>query len=167
MAELFTAYGKAAMYAACLENSLILLIALARSSPLCDGFSFEHNKLKQKTLGALINEAKKSSIFSSESNKNLDLILKYRNWMVHDIARDALGFILQKDGNAILANTLCELSEFFHETSEMVYAKIAELCELRGINQADIDNLVKSVFEAQIEPDKSDNQNASKTDSFV
>jgi hypothetical protein len=38
MSNLFTAYGKAAMAAAGVENSLILLIALVRSEGLSDEY---------------------------------------------------------------------------------------------------------------------------------
>jgi hypothetical protein len=156
MADLYRAYGKAALSVAGLENNLILLIALIRSIDKSDEiFSIEYKKLERKTLGALINEAKKSSAFSKESDNNLDLILKYRNWMVHHIARDTLGFILQKDGDEMLVNNLYEIDKFFHDASEMVYEKTVELSTQRGISQEYVKKLVKLAFEAQIDSNKS------------
>ena len=156
MADLYRAYGKAALSAAGLENQLILLIALIRSIDDTDEkFSNEYKKLERKTLGSLIREAKESSIFSEESDKNLGLILKHRNWMVHHIARDTLGFILQKGGDEILVNTLYEIDKFFLGASEIIHEKIIEMSTQRGIGQEDIENLVMLAFDAQIELNKS------------
>lgn len=46
----------------------------------------------------------------------------------------------------------------------MIYEKVVELSELCGINQTDVNNLVKLAFDAQIEPNKSSPQDASKAD---
>ncbi|HAS6707458.1 TPA: hypothetical protein GR188_24610, partial [Vibrio parahaemolyticus] len=74
--DLYREYGKAALAAAGLESKLILLIALHRSENQSDEvFTIEYEKLHRKTLGSLIKEAQKSSIFTESSNENLKLIL--------------------------------------------------------------------------------------------
>jgi hypothetical protein len=75
--------------------------------------------------------------------------------MVHHIARDTLGFILQKNGQDILIHNLNELSNFFRGTSELIRESIVEITSARGINQELIDKLVSNAFSANIEPLKS------------
>lgn len=155
MADLFRAYGKAALYAAGVENNLILVIALVKSQGHDDDtFSREHKKLERKTLGRLIQEAKDISIFSSESYDNLSLILKHRNWMVHNIARESFGFTVQKNGDEKLVRTLDEFSKFFWGASELIYEKITELMEERGVKQETVSKLLKAALEANLEPNK-------------
>ncbi|HCG9944403.1 TPA: hypothetical protein NJ896_004613, partial [Vibrio parahaemolyticus] len=109
--DLYREYGKAALAAAGLENKLILLIALHRSEIQGDEiFTREYEELHRKTLGGLIKEAQKSSIFTESSNDNLKLILEHRNWMVHHIARDMLGYVVQEKGMEKLEYNLRELA---------------------------------------------------------
>lgn len=151
MVDLYRAYGKAALAAAGLENSLMLLIALKKAEGKDDSiFLIEHRKLERKTLGALIRDAKSLSVFTDASDDNLNLILIYRNWMVHNIARDMLGYILQKDGNVILEKNLEELHTFFKGASEAIYQEAVKLSEKRGIKQEYVTELVKLAFEEEI-----------------
>lgn len=153
LADLFRAYGKAALSVAGVENQLIFLIALIRSEGRPDDvFSTEHNKLEKKTLGALIREAKNSAVFTKESDEKLGMVLKYRNWMVHHIARDSLGFILQKNGEKLLEQQLLELDKFFSGASEVIFEEIIKLMAARGIKENTIVNILGSVFTANIEP---------------
>jgi hypothetical protein len=101
-------------------------------------------------LGALIRDAKSLSVFTDASDDNLNLILIYRNWMVHNIARDILGYILQKDGNVILEKNLEELHTFFKGASEAIYQEAVKLSEKRGIKQEYVTELVKLAFEEEI-----------------
>lgn len=131
----------------------MLLVALARSANEDDAkFSNEYKKLEKKTLGALINEAIKSIIFSEGSKRNLSLILKYRNWMVHDIARDILGYSIQKDGEHLLEKHLEEISLFFEGALDLIYEKIVEYSADRGICRESVEQLAKCAFEEKIEP---------------
>jgi hypothetical protein len=155
VADLYRAYGKAALYAAGLENKLVLALALKRSAGLGDdAFLKEYAKLEKKTLGPLISESKASALFNEDSEENLRLVLQHRNWMVHNIARDVLGFVVQKDGESILEHNLLEIANFFQGVSELIYQEIIKLAEARGIPETLINELVAGAFSADIEPNK-------------
>ncbi|TQQ54211.1 hypothetical protein [Vibrio cholerae] len=133
--DLYREYGKAALAAAGLENKLILLIALHRTTSQNDEiFTKEYEKLHRKTLGGLIKEARASAIFTESSNENLKLILEFRNWMVHHIARDMLGYVVQENGMKNLEHNLREIAVFFNEASEMCGQEIQRIIKDRGIN---------------------------------
>ncbi|ELE7615413.1 hypothetical protein RB978_004309 [Vibrio vulnificus] len=148
--DLYREYGKAALAAAGLENKLILLIALNRSENQSDEvFTIEYEKLHRKTLGSLIKETQKSSIFTESSNENLKLILEHRNWMVHHIARDMLGYVVQEKGMENLEHNLRELSVFFNGASEMCWQEIQKLSKDRGINQEPLQKAINEALDAQ------------------
>jgi hypothetical protein len=155
MTDLYRAYGKAAMHAAGMENNLVLALAMKRSEgKSADVFSKEHAKLQRLTLGPLIEQSKASGIFSEASENHLRVVLEYRNWMVHEIARDAIGFIVQKGGGNKLQKTLLEIGELFQGVSELLFNEIINLGEARGIRKEHLHELVELAFAAEIEPNK-------------
>jgi hypothetical protein len=155
MADLYRAYGKAAMHAAAIENKLVLLIAMKYSEGKDDSeFRRQHERWRRKTLGALINEAFKAGLFTNESKENLELLLEYRNWMVHELARDTLGFIVQKDGLAQLEQVLLDMADFFVAVSNFLHALIEEITVSRGISKEHVQNLVVKAFSANIQLNK-------------
>ncbi|HGS5189924.1 TPA: hypothetical protein ACMDQU_004542 [Vibrio parahaemolyticus] len=123
--DLYREYGKAALAAAGLENKLILLIALHRS------------------------ENQSDEIFTESSNENLKLILEHRNWMVHHIARDMLGYVVQEKGMEKLEYNLRELAAFFNGASEMCWQEIQKLTKDRGINQEPLQKAINEALDAQ------------------
>ena len=148
--DLYREYGKAALAAAGLENKLILLIALHRTTDQNDEvYTREYEKLHRKTLGGLIKEAQKSAIFTESSNDNLKLILEYRNWMVHHIARDMLGYVVQEKGMKNLEHNLREITVFFHGASEMCWQEIQRLIKDRGINLEPWQKVINEALDAQ------------------
>lgn len=148
--DLYREYGKAALAAAGLENKLMLLIALHRSTNKSDEFfNKEYEKINRKTLGGLIRVAQKSSIFTENSNANLNLILEHRNWMVHNIAQDMLGYLVQDNGMKNLEHNLREISAFFNAASEMFWQEILKLTKERGINQELLQKAINATFTAK------------------
>ncbi|MGH2438215.1 hypothetical protein [Vibrio cholerae] len=148
--DLYREYGKAALAAAGLENKLILLIALYRTTSQNDEiFTKEYEKLHRKTLGSLIKEARASAIFTESSNENLKLILEFRNWMVHHIARDMLGYVVQENGMKNLEHNLREIAVFFNEASEMCWQEIQRIIKDRGINLEPWQKVINEALDAQ------------------
>ena len=155
MPDLFRAYGKAAMSAAGLEQCLVLVLALQRAHGESDSvFSREHNNLRKMTLGPLLQAAKNELEYRGDPTDVFNQILECRNWLVHKVPSDTLGFVIQKDGVNNLEHNLLEIANFFSAASDMLRENIVELSEHRGIPESLVVDLVTEAFNAKIESNK-------------
>ncbi|MFW0952917.1 hypothetical protein ACEWBJ_22910 [Vibrio parahaemolyticus] len=69
--------------------------------------------------------------------------------MVHHIARDMLGYVVQEKGMENLEHNLRELSVFFNGASEMCWQEIQKLSKDRGINQEPLQKAINEALDAQ------------------
>jgi len=157
--EVYAFFGLASYFAQVLEKGLMIMIIAFRCKGLritrseFDALYTEHNK---KTLGQLLNRARKSVSIPNDIGALLDEALLKRNWLMHHHFADRSAQFNTEIGRAQMISELQSLIHIFIEADHATEPIYMPLLEEFGVTEERVETLIGEMIEEYLSKEIAD-----------
>ena len=136
--EVYAFFGLASYFAQVLEKGVTIMVLALRCKGVritrseFDALYTENNK---KTMGQLLQRARKLIIIPDEIDSLLDEVLLKRNWLIHHYFADRMAHFMTETGRLQMLSELQSLINIFIEADHAIEPIYKPILEKLGINE--------------------------------
>lgn len=148
--DVYAYAGLALYWAQCFEmsltNALMLYERATNTKVTVEELESLETALRQKTLGGLLNRAKKVVALDPKTTEKIDAALEARNFLAHHFFQDRATHFLTVGGRTEMIEELQTMQEKFAVADTLAMALCGALCEAIGITKEVLDAEFKRTY---------------------